>query len=309
VKAHAAAGIVIVHWRGMADLLECLESVATAAAGGVPVPVVVAVNGPDDFDEAAARAACPGVRVAMSPTNLGYAGGCNLGWRALAGDGVEAVLFLNNDVVIPPDLVDAVAQCLREHPDAGIAGPPVVYYGQPDRLWAIGGTIHRVLGYTRHVGFGDAGLPRAGRYVDYVNGSAIAVRYEVLERLNGWDESYFHFFDETDLCERARAAGYRSYACATTPVQHKVSATTGHRGSSRFTRVQAYYFARNRMRFVERRFVGWRRPLALAAQVALLLPYECAKAVAAGNAGEARGRIEGVFDGIRGRRGQRKGGW
>ena len=114
-----------------------------------------------------------------------------------------------------------------------------------------------------------------------MNGSAIAVRREVLEALGGWDERYFHFFDEADLCDRARDAGWKSCVVPGEPVRHKVSATTGHRGSARFNRAQAYYFARNRVRFFARRSRGWRKATSLAMQ-APLVAYECVKALVGG---------------------------
>jgi GT2 family glycosyltransferase len=289
----------------MDDLRECLASLADDAARGVPV--VVALNGSDDFDEAAAVAACAGVRIVRSETNGGYAAGCNLGWRAMSTD-IDAVLFLNNDVVVEPGVVDALAACFEAHPDVGVSGPPVVYHDDPSRLWSLGGRLYRARGYTRLIGFGDHGLPSLGSTVDFVNGSAIAVRRELLERISGWDESYFHFWDEVDLCERARDAGYQSYVIAGPAIRHKVSASTGHRGSARFTRAQAYYFARNRARFFARRVHGLRRFTALAMQPALVA-YECAQARARGNGSDARGLIEGFIDGVRGRSGQRRGGW
>jgi N-acetylglucosaminyl-diphospho-decaprenol L-rhamnosyltransferase len=242
-----------------------------------------------------------------SPSNHGYAGGCNLGYHAL-GDDVDVVLFLNNDVVVPQDVLDAILRRFETHPEAGVAGATVVYYDDPSRVWAIGGRINGALGFTRHIGFNGSGLPAEDQRVDYVNGSAIAVRRDVLDQLGGWDETYFHFFDEADLCERARALGYESVAVAGAPVRHKVSASTGHRGSARFNRAQAYYFSRNRVRFFSKNGSGWRRFVALLMQPPLVA-YESVRAVLAGNKEEARGRIEGLIDGVRRRSGQRRGGW
>lgn len=298
-------GVVVVHWRGMDDLLECLASLAPVAAGGTPV--VLDVNAGGDFDEARAKAACAGVTVVQSADNGGYAAGCNLGARAL-GSAVDAILFLNNDVVVPAGLVEALAVAFDEHAVVGVAGTPVVYYDRPEKIWAVGGTIKRTLGYTRHVGFNGGRIPITGRTVDYVNGSAIAVRRDVLERIGGWDETYFHFWDEVDLCERARGAGYVSFVAPGPVVQHKVSASTGKRGSARFNRAQAYYFTRNRVRFFARRSTGWRRVVAVLSQKALVA-VEVFKAWRRGNRDEARGRIEGLIDGYLGRSGQRRGGW
>lgn len=289
----------------MDDLRECLRSLAPIAASGVPI--VVAVNAGGEFDEAVAHDACPGAEIVRSDRNGGYAAGCNLGWRALDGR-ADIVLFLNNDVVVPPGVLEPLLRFFQGVPEAGVAGPPVVYYDDPSQVWALGGRAYRARGYTRQVGMDGVRLPERPLRVDYVNGSAIAVRRNALELLGGWDETYFHFFDEADLCERARQAGWSSYVVPGEPVRHKVSATTGHRGSARFNRAQAYYFARNRVRFFRRRATGWRRITTVAAQPAMVA-YEAVKAVAVGNNNEARGRIEGLIDGLRGHSGERKGGW
>lgn len=297
-------GVVIVHWRGFEDTLECLQSIA--ALEPAPAAIVAAVNGPGDFDEAAARQVCPRLFVVTATENQGYAAACNRGWRAI-DDAVDIVLFLNNDVVLDRGLLATLAKAF-DSPDVGVAGPPVVYYDDPARVWAMGGRINRALGYTRHVGLDRGMTPRTGQYVDYANGSAIATRVELLRRLNGWEESYFHFWDEVDLCERARLMGSRSFASEGATVRHKVSASTGHRGSARFNRAQAYYFVRNRMRFFARQGRGWQRFTSVAAQP-LLLVYECVQALIRRNPDDARGRIEGFVDGVRGRSGQRRGGW
>jgi hypothetical protein len=299
------AGIVVVHWRGMDDLLDCLRSLAPIVQNGVPI--VVAVNAGGDFDESAAAAACPGLIVVYSRDNRGYAAGCNLGWHAIE-DRTETILFLNNDVVVPPAIVEAVSRFLDDHDDAGIIGPPVVYFDDPARVWALGGRIERSRGYTRQIGMNSGVLPTAPLPVDYVNGSAIAVRTEVLRQLGGWDESYFHFFDEADLCERARSRGWRSYCVPAEPVRHKVSATTGNRGSEKFTHPQAYYFSRNRVRFFARNSRGWRRVTALLLQLPWTI-YESAKALVTGYGDEASGRLAGLIDGLLRRSGERRGGW
>jgi GT2 family glycosyltransferase len=302
VTAHRV-GIVVVHWRGMPDLLECLSSLSQLE--DVPHQIVLALNTRVDFDEAAARAACPALTIAESASNLGYAGGCNLGARALATSNVDVLAFLNNDVVLAPGTLRAVCDAFDADARVAVAGPVVTYYDEPSRIWSAGGRINRLFGYTRHVGFRSTTMPESGQLVDYVNGCALFVRREAFERCGGWDAEYFHFFDEVDLCERAHRLGYRSYVVPEPLVRHKVSASTGERGSNRFNRRQAYFFSRNRMRFVRKNLTGVSRAASTASQVGLLLPYEAARAVLAGNVAEARGRLEGVIDGLRGRSGHK----
>lgn len=297
-------GVVVVHWRGMGDTAACLASLAALDPPAAAITVVV--NGHEDFDEEAARAACASITVVRSETNRGYAGGCNLGARALLGadPSLDIVWFLNNDTLIAPNAVAVIAAAFNAHPDVAIAGPVVVYAGDPSVVWFAGGRVNRALGYTRHIGFRSREMPREGRCVDFISGSAIAVRGDAWTRLHGFDESYFHYFEDTDLCERAAGLGYASYVIPQPLVRHRVSAAIAEAGAARLNRMQAYYFARNRWRFVRRNMRGWRRGTALAAQP-LLVAYECAQAIVVGNWPEVRGRVGGLAAGVMGRTGRR----
>ncbi len=290
------------HWRGFADTLACLRSIA--AAGGGPAAVVLVENGPGDLDEGAARSACPGVRIVRLAENGGYAAGCNAGARGAFAAGAGAVLLLNNDVAIEPGTLETVAVLFETHPRAAVAGLPVVYEDDPGRVWFAGGRLNRWLGYTRHMGFRARELPRTEAAVDFITGAAIAIRREAFERLGGLDEAYFHYFEDADLCERVRLAGSECWLAPGPAVRHMVSAAAGVRGSNRLTRAQAYYFARNRLRFVRRGLRGVRRITALAAQPGLVA-YESLKALAQGNPAEALGRVEGLVAGVMGRTGPR----
>jgi GT2 family glycosyltransferase len=299
----ARVGVVVVHWRGMDATAACLASLARLEPPAARI--VVAVNGPGDFDEAAARAACGAVEVVGSDRNRGYGGGCNLGARTLLdGDAPGVLWFLNNDTLIASNALAPLADAFAADDGVGIAGPVVVYAGDPGRVWFAGGRLNRTLGYTRHIGYRSRQMPAAGARVDFISGAAIAVRTPVWERLGGFDEAYFHYFEDTDLCERARRLGYASYVVPEPLVQHRVSAAIADAGADRLNGAQSYYFARNRWRFVRRNMRGIRRVTALAAQP-LLCAYESAQAARARNWAEVRGRLAGLAAGMLGRTGPR----
>lgn len=296
-------GVVVVHWRGMADTRECLASLAQLDY--LELDIVVVTNGPGDFDAVAAAAACPGARIIALPDNRGYAAGCNAGARAVLERGADVVLLLNNDTTVAPDLATHLLAVFDAEPRAGIAGPVVTYYDDPTLVWSAGGTLQRTLGYTRHNRFRSRSVQATNQACDYISGSAIAIRRAVLERVGDLDERYFHYFEDVDICERARAAGYHSVTVASASVRHKVSAAAGERGSNRLNDAQAYYFTRNRWHFLHRNVQGVQRWIALASQLVVLFPYEMAKAGAARNWPELRGRTAGIVDAVRGRDGPR----
>jgi GT2 family glycosyltransferase len=295
-------GIVVVHWRGMADTRDCLESIAALNPAAACVTVVV--NGAGDFDDAAALSSCPTAEVIRLERNLGYAAGCNAGARLLFDGGADVVLLLNNDVVLETDTLASITSLFEAQPRAGIVGLPVVHEDDRSLVWFAGGRINRWLGYTRHEGFRSRTLPGSPRRTDFVTGAAIAIRREAWNKLGALDERYFHYFEDVDVCDRARAAGFECWIAPRPPVRHKISASAGERGSNRLNRDQGYYFNRNRMRWVRETFAPPHRYTGLAAQVPLLV-YECAKALASRNPAEARGRIEGMIAGLRGETGQR----
>jgi GT2 family glycosyltransferase len=287
-------GIVVVHWRGMADTLACLRSLAVLEQ---PARVAVVTNGPGDFDEAAARAACPAVGVVAAETNGGYASGCNMGARALLEQHeCDPIVLLNNDVTLAPAFFTEVLRTFDADPNIAIVSPTVVYADEPERIWSAGGSVNRWLGYTRHLRFRSFELPDVGEPVDFVSGCTIAIRREAWERLGGMDPAYFHYFEDADLCARARRAADAVWTTPAPAVRHAVSSAAGQRGSQRLNATQAYYFTRNRLRFIRRNFPLLNRISAIAAQP-VLVAYECVRQ------GQAGARWRGLLDGLRGRTG------
>jgi GT2 family glycosyltransferase len=287
----------------MDAILDCLASLARLDPPAAAV--VVVTNNPSEFDGAAARTALPEFALVKSDTNMGYAGGCNLGAARALSRGVDLVVFLNDDVVVPPDLCARFGAAAAEHPVGGVFGAVVVYRDRPGIAWFAGGRLYRWIGYTRHTGYGRPAGGTPDRRVDFINGCAMAVRRTVLEATGGFDQSYFHYFEDVDLCERARELGWASYVISGAPVLHAVSASSGGAGPGGLNAWQAYHMARNRSLFARRRLRGAQRVTALAAQVFVLLPYELQKFCRRGNLAAARAHVSGVIAGILGRDGPR----
>src|SRR5919201_6877493 len=95
--------VVVVHWANIADTVECLASLS--AVDYPRLSVVLVNNGSRDFDEEPVRQAFKPLVIIESPTNLGFAGGSNLGIMKALDDGHELVFLLNNDAVVRPDVI------------------------------------------------------------------------------------------------------------------------------------------------------------------------------------------------------------
>lgn len=199
-------GAVVLHhrfWPGVSETLRALQ-----AQTRVPDRVVVVDNGsgPGEMDQL--RQQHPGTTVLTVP-NEGYAHGMNRGVAALGQ--VDAVLLLTHEAVLAPGALAALAARLEQAPDVGLVGPLLGRRSDPRAVWSAGGGLGRRTARAFHHqdparvdDWGDAPVD-----VTWVDGAAVLVRREVLERLGGLDERFFLYVEELDLALRARRQGWR----------------------------------------------------------------------------------------------------
>ena len=252
------AAVVVNHDAGDA-LLDC---VASLRADGVH-DIVVVDNASTDGSADRLEAADPGVRVVRAGENLGYGTGVN---RGLALVDSELVLVSNPDVVVHGQALSRLAGALDADPTVAIAGPCVLgadgtRYPSARRFpsW-IDAAGHALLGtvvpsnpFTRRYRMADLDLATVST-VDWVSGSCFLARRRVLEELGGFDERYFMYLEDVDLCWRARRAGY---AVAYVP-EASVTHLQGHSTARRPYRMLLEHH-RSALRFAARRSTGWRR--------------------------------------------------
>lgn len=258
--ADPLVSIVILAY-GNRDFVDaCLEAVAGQTWSNYEV-LFVDNNSRDDSAEVA-RAALerlnlPG-RVMALPENLGCAGGNNAGWRAAQG---EVLLFLNPDTEMDPNCVRELVEPLLADASIGMTGAKMYFPG--GRIIQHAGGIVHPNGMTNHHGAGheDNGQWDAVREVDYVTGAGLAMRRAVMEELGGLDEDYFPaYYEEVDLCLRARRAGYRIVYIPTAVLIHHESVSVGKNTSSLhrlFPRMRIRYLVKNLTAW---QLVGWALP-------------------------------------------------
>ena len=195
--------VIVVNWNAGPALLDCL---ASARAGGASETILVD-NASSDGSTAAARARYPDVHVIDTGANLGFAAGANRGAQAAHGD---VLVFLNPDARVEPGAIAKLVDALAATPGAGIAGGGLL---DAAGRWQPGAArfhpvAHLLLDTT------PGRLTSRGRHaphiVDWVYGTFMAVRRDAFRQLGGFDESYFLYGEDLDLCHRAVAVGLRT---------------------------------------------------------------------------------------------------
>jgi hypothetical protein len=195
---------------------------------GVGLEIVVVDNASTDGSAAAARAAFPGVELIANPENLGFARASNQGARATRA---PLVLFLNPDAVPAPGALATLAALADARPHVGIVGPRTrsangdiqVSTGQDLSLLSEWRQRRLVLGVARR---DPRALARAEalhsleHQPDWVSGACLLARREAFLAVGGFDEGFFLYEEDADLCRRVRAAGWQVLFTPEAEVRH-----------------------------------------------------------------------------------------
>jgi N-acetylglucosaminyl-diphospho-decaprenol L-rhamnosyltransferase len=246
--------IVIVTYNSRLLICGLLDSISAALAGVTAEVVVVDNNSRDGTaDYVAGRRDCMLVRSA----NVGYAAGINRG--VLASQRAEAILALNPDVILRPNSIPPMLRALQRE-NTGIVVPQVrstqgdlslSLRREPSILRALGLTTTRLGVFSEYMN--RRSLYASPRIVDWALGAAILMSRECYDRLGGWDETYFLYSEETDLCLRARDRGLLTVYEPSSVVMH-IGGQSGQDGRTHSMRCI------NRVRLYGRRHgvvAGW----------------------------------------------------
>jgi GT2 family glycosyltransferase len=223
--------------------------------------------------------------------------------RAALADGAEFVWFLNNDAAPEAEALGELVRVAQS--DAGIAvvGAKVLLRHDPGRLDSIALHVNLRTGRIYLTGHDEVDRGQYDRLTDTdaVTGCAMLVRRAACEELGGFDERFFAYLEDADLCLRARAAGRRVLAAPRARVLHNRPVAARGRQSV----ASLYYTTRNHLMLIERHGVGPARRRRL--QRAVVVALNCAYAL------RGRGRmvrLRAVRRGVRDyRRGVTAGAW
>lgn len=238
-----------------------LERVVAAALASreVAVEVVLVDNGCTDgaVDRIDGTA---GVTVLRPGANVGFAGGCNAG---VAAARAELVALVNPDALVEPDAIARLVEVARR-PDVGIATALLCLADRPDIVNSAGNELH-FLGVSWAGGYGEpAQAHQTERPRAAASGAAMVIRHDLWDRLGGFEERLFAYYEDTDLSLRAWQIGL--------PIVYVPDARVLHRYAFSKNATKLYLAERNRLVMVltcyDRRTLTVLAPLLIAFEVA-----------------------------------------
>lgn len=259
---HPLLTIIILNWNGLDDTLDCLASLAALAPGPYRVQTLVVDNGSLDDPRPTLAARFPAVAVLRLAHNHGFAGGCNVGLRHALAQGSDLLLLLNNDTLVAPDFLLPLVAYLTQHPEVGIVAPLICYRDQPERVWFAGGNYRLALGSFRHR-FAEADwrvVPREPFATAYASGCCIGLRASDLHQIGLFDEAFFAYFEDADLCMRYQQQQRRIVCVPQSRIWHAVSASTRRNQQEGYDSPLRHYLGmRNQIAMVLRYGTLWER--------------------------------------------------
>ncbi len=218
--------VVIPAWNHWPLTADCLTSLIRVHYPNLHI--ILVDNGSTDATAEWARRDFPAVEVIRQEQNRGFAAGINLGLRQALKSEAPYILALNNDTLVPPDLFDAPIGTMESESDIGMLTCRINYADDPKRVWTVGSRRRPLTLAALDFGPGrlDAQLATVPRDVDYILGCAVFLRASTLSATGLFDERYFMYYEDLDLCLRFQRAGYRLRYLPQPIILHRVGAST-----------------------------------------------------------------------------------
>jgi GT2 family glycosyltransferase len=236
-----AVSVVIPNKDNLEFLQDCVRSVLADLPRGGQGEIIIVDNGSRDDSLDWISGLGEPVKAIPLGRNAGFAAACNLGARAALGG---VVIFLNNDTVVTSGWSEPLVRCIKDNPEVVIAGGLTLFMDRPDYVNSaairIGASAAGSdVGFDLHHDQVDL----RPREVAGVSGVSMAVDREWFLDAGGFDEAFFMYFEDVDLCLRAWLEGRRIRFVPQSRVLHAFGGTAG----SRFSETRNYYASRNRL--------------------------------------------------------------
>ncbi len=247
-------GIIVLNFKLKDKTLQCLKSIQNLK---YPQKTIYIVDNNSQDGLADALPEDPMISFIQTGSNLGFAGGNNVGIKRALQEGCDYIFVLNPDTTLEKNALDHLIAAAREKGD-GVFGPKILF-GDKKTIWYAGGIFDRanVLGSHRGVDQLDKGQFEKQEPTDFVSGAAMLVSGGIFKKIGYFDEDYFMYYEDADFCFRAQQKGFDLYYVPEAVVYHENAQSSGL-GSS----LQDYFITRNRM-LLASKFLTFRTRFAL----------------------------------------------
>jgi GT2 family glycosyltransferase len=239
--------VIILNWNKPDLTIACYKSLLAQTYAHREILIID--NGSKDDSVERLTRECPEARLVRNATNDGTGGGFAFGAKQAKGD---FFLFLANDTVLDPDVIERMMAVMRDRPDCGVCGCTHVWYNDTAKIELQGYLVDK-FGVQHCLGSGEPWTGEDRLVTAWCSGTVFLARREAYEKAGGYDPMHFTLNDETDLCWRIRLHGYKLFIRTGVRVVHHHFATLSAESRPR-TR---YWAERHLLRAILKNVSAW----------------------------------------------------
>jgi len=227
--------VCICSWNTREDLRACLASIQEVR-GECALELIVVDNASEDQTAEMVEQNFPWVRLFKMDLNLGFGKGHNIAFSKAQGN---LLMPLNSDTLVHPGALEEIVSFMRQNPDVGILGPQLLNpdgslqyscrrFPTPMAALFRNTPLGKLFPNTKFVRdyLMQSWKHDEVRDVDWVSGAAICIRRELYEKIGGFDEQFFMYMEDVDLCLRAHQAGFRVVYDPNAVITHAIGRST-----------------------------------------------------------------------------------
>jgi len=197
------------------------------------------------------------VQIVHNEKNYGFAAGINIGIKKALNMEAEMVFITNNDTIVDKDCIQHLYKVLLSDPLAGAAGPAIMYYSNPEKIWQAGGFFNKLKMGTSVPAKGKmlSEISKSISNVSFLTGCALLIPVKTFNKVGFFDQSYFLYSDDVDYGLRIKSAGMNMYFVPVAKVWHKIEDIA----IDRTTPLVLYHLARSSVIMLRKNFSGFER--------------------------------------------------
>lgn len=221
--------IIIINYKKPELTIRCIHSIINKTFG-VNYEIIVVDNFSNDNSTTKIRNEFPEIKIIESEINLGFGGGCNLGSNFSNG---TYLLFLNNDSYLINNAIFELYNFIKNKPYVGIVGGNLYDQnkkGQYSYSMQLPSILY-IIKYRFHLGkiFRDEYFnnTKSPKQVKIIIGANLLISRSLFKNLAGFDEDYFMYVEDGDLCYRVNNLGYELYSVPSAKIIHEQGASSG----------------------------------------------------------------------------------
>ncbi|MGA2624698.1 MAG: glycosyltransferase family 2 protein [Bacteroidota bacterium] len=298
MKTDPSAYAIVLNWNRFDDTVECIASLKRSS---LPLRHILVLD--QASPDASGKKLEDNYRgddqiiVICNEKNYGFAAAANIGIQRALNEGAELIFLINNDTIVAEDCIQRLFEVLNLDPLAAAAGPAIMYYSNPEKLWQAGGFFSKLKMGVIVPGKGKRlrDIDQSASRATFLTGCALLIRRCTFERVGLFDTSYFFYGEDVDYSLRIRDEGMRMYFVPTAKVLHKIEDIATDRTSP----FVLYHLAKSTMIMLRKRFSGLELWYGVTLQLTLYTAFRCWQIVIGGSGWDSvLAWFKGLFHGL-----------